>query len=84
MEFRRSIANAHYSYIQLFVLEDTPLNKFKNVSWNITDVDAGHDDESEQVELHLAIKLSARGEKNSVTAGNIDFNVTTLASMQEY
>jgi len=83
-EFRRSIANAHFSNIQLFDLENTPTNRFENVSWSITDVDADYDDESEQEELRIAIKLSARGERNSVSAGNIGFNVTTLASMHEH
>lgn len=82
-EFRRAIGNAHFSDIRLFDREDTTPNAVEFVSWQIVEVDADYDDESEQVELRVSVRLTANGESTSVAAGNIGFNVTTLASISE-
>lgn len=80
-EFRRAIGNAHFSGITLFDREDTNPNANESLNWRISEVDADYDDESEQVELRVSVHVDANGESTSVTARDIGFSVTTLASM---
>ncbi len=83
-EFRRAIGNAHFNSITLYDSEDTTQYAHENVNWQISDVDADYDDESEQVELRVSVHIAANGESTGISAQNIGFSVTTLASMSEH
>ena len=76
-QFVRAIATASIARTQLV---NTAPGAFSG-TWDIIDVDADWDDESEQVELRIEAQVSCSGSNLSASINGFAFHVTILAAL---
>ena len=76
-QFVRAIATASIAKTQMV---STAPGAFSG-TWDIIDVDADWDDESEQVELRIEAQVSCSGSNPSASINGFAFHVTILAAL---